>query len=167
MTEAAEEPPSPTEEEPEAAPANSVGLGEVLTMPNAEITVVSFEQVDSIELEYSDPLVPADGESLWLMELNFVNTSNKAIDMQCLGPDSTSIQAWDTESREMLEDSSGFEIKAIDCHQSVLSGQSGSMLVAYRGLADSKAGGLTVADFGDFGNPGFVVFEPGFTPPSL
>lgn len=149
---------SETEPEPEAAASDSseetvvgVELGEAMKFPSAVITLNAVEQVDSITSDTGTAtLRPDDGESLWLLSMEWTNTSSEAVSKVCHGPYAVQMEVYDTQDRQMLrDDESGF-IPGNECSEGLLTGQSGEWFSAYLGLDDADIG--------------YVAFYEGDTP---
>ncbi len=90
----------------EGTDATVIDIGEEVDLPSAEITIMDVEQVDSLA---EGRIQPDKGESLWLVSMEWTNTSNEAVAKVCHGPYAVDLEVYDTEDREMLDSSdSGF-----------------------------------------------------------
>lgn len=151
--------PSPTEdaelEETEASEESDltvVDIGDEVDLPSAKITVTDVEQVDSLA---EGRIQPGDDETLWLVSMQWTNTSNEAVSKVCHGPDVVDLEVYDTEDREMLDSNDSGFIDGNDCSNGLLTGQSGTWYEAFIGGEKSEIG--YAAFFEGYGTPPTAV----------
>lgn len=132
--------PMADEGDVEATPASDttgitfLELGETADMPTAAITVNSVEQVPEIVSEYGDVIRPGEGESLWLISMEWTNLDSQAVSKVCWGPYTVSMEVLDSEQRSLLQSDESGSIPGNDCSNGLLTGQSGEWYQAYIGL---------------------------------
>lgn len=151
VTEAAPEPAEdeePSAEEPAAgAEVEGVLLGEVMEFPSASVTINSAERRDSITSDTGNiTIAPGDGESLWVLSMEWTNLSDEAVSKVCHGPYTVEVEVYDTEDRQMLRSDESGHIPGNECSDGLLTGQSGEWFVAYTGLEDAEIGYVAVAE---------------------
>lgn len=151
--------PTPTPE-PETVPTHAIG--DPITFTTAKITVTAAEATEEIARDYDGPIVPAEGESLHLITMEWTNLDNQAVEKKCWGPYTIDMRVYDTQDREMLLNNDSGGIVGNDCSNGLLTGQTGPWLAAYQGLEGATIGYITFEE-GWGSNPEVVLVDETLT----
>lgn len=141
---------------------DSWNVGDLISMPSADITVKTLERRDSIDKSsnFDDDRYqyePRDGERLWYVDMEWTNNSAEAVSKECHGPNSVRVYAFDIDGNEMMMvDQPGY-IADQECSTGLMTGQTGRWQTAFRSL-DADFGWLVFDDFE--GAMEFVTLDP-------
>lgn len=114
-----------------------VKIGEEVQLPSATITITDVAQVESLG---AGRIQPDEGETLWLVSMEWTNTSNEAVSKVCHGPYAVEMEVYDTQDREMLDSKDSGFIEGNDCSNGLLTGQSGEWYEAFLGVEGAEIG---------------------------
>lgn len=151
--------PSPT---PDRQVIDTWSVGELISMPSADITVETLEQRDSIEKSsnFDDgnyQYMPREGERLWYIDIEWTNNSSEVVSKECHGPYSVQIHAFDVNGNEMMMVDQPGTITGQECSTGLMTGQTGRWQTAFRSL-DADFGWIAFDDYE--GALEFVTLDP-------
>lgn len=155
---------SPSPEETEADRATTAvptfDVGNKIFLPSATFTVTSIEKRDVIESEFPDMqpnYEPKDGGSLWLLTMEWKNTTDEVVYKGCFGPDMFDLRVFDVDGVEMAEVEQPGYIKGTNCDQDLMKGDTATWMTAFYSKGDT----FGWAEFEDYaGDNAIVVADP-------
>ncbi len=155
---------TPVNPEPEPEPEPNLietnAVGQLISLPSADITVRTIEERDEIPSSYpemTEDFVAQDGNRLWFFDIEWTNNTNEAVTKECHGPDMMNLRVYDINGVEMLMVDQPGMIEGQECTTGLMKGETGTWMTAFTG-PDSDFGWAVFEDYA--GDQAVVTLDP-------